>query len=196
VPPYYTFRVADLRMYLPSFMVFFAVALVTSFLADLVRLHAESGRQRAQFLSALYNFTRDLLAAEGPDDLLHHAARAISEAFQCGVLVLLPDQDGRLQPRAQLRDPNPFDDREFGVATWAFQHGQAVGRGTDTLSSAARCYVPLRSPNGVVGVLGVRPESPEQFLAPDQYRLLDAFTNVIALSLTRSLPPLGADKAR
>jgi two-component system sensor histidine kinase KdpD len=188
VPPYYTFRVSDIRLYLPSFLVFFAVGLITSFLGDLVRLHAESGRQRAYFLSALYTFSRDLFAVRGLDDLLSHATRAISEAFQCGVIILLPKPDGRLRVEVQRGDSAPFDDREFGVATWVFQHGQAAGRGTDTLSSAARCYLPLRALHGVVGVLGVRPEGADVFLSPDQWRLLDAITNVIALSIVRSSP--------
>ena len=57
VPPIFAFSVADLR-YLPSFFVFAVVAIVTSFLAELVRWQGESARQRAKSISVLYAFSR------------------------------------------------------------------------------------------------------------------------------------------
>jgi two-component system sensor histidine kinase KdpD len=154
-----------------------------------VRLQGENARQRAQFVSGLYTSTRDLIAARTLDDLLYHASRTIAETFQCEVALLLPDEKDRVQVRTRVGEATPVDDRELAVATWVYRAGQPAGRGTRTLSSSAWAHVPLRAQHGVVGVLCVRPKKRDSFLSPDQWSLLDAFTNVVALSLSRTLPP-------
>jgi K+-sensing histidine kinase KdpD len=52
VPPRMTLAFEDLR-YLPMFIVFVIVGIITSFLADLVRWQGESARQRERFVSNL-----------------------------------------------------------------------------------------------------------------------------------------------
>jgi two-component system sensor histidine kinase KdpD len=79
-----------------------------------------------------------------------------------------------------------LNENESAVATWAFQHGQPAGRGTDTLPAASTRYLPLKTARGVVGVLGVRPSDPNRHLTPDQQRLLEAFVSQAALAIERA----------
>jgi two-component system sensor histidine kinase KdpD len=74
-------------------------------------------------------------------------------------------------------------ENELAVATWAFEHGQLAGRGTDTLPDASMHYQPLKTTRGVIGVLGVKPTSPNSYMSPDQRRTLDAFVNQVALAI-------------
>ena len=101
VPPQLTLAVEDLR-YLPMFLVFVIVGVATSFLADLVRWQGEGARQRERFVSSLYAFSRNLMATGGQEELLRYAAVEINDAFQCEVLILLPDVSGQLQEKAQM----------------------------------------------------------------------------------------------
>jgi two-component system sensor histidine kinase KdpD len=87
VQPIFSFSVADLQ-YLPAFFVFFIVAIVTSLLAELVRWQGESARQRERFVSALYEFSRNMMATKNKEELLG-ASKEIAEAFDCDVLILL-----------------------------------------------------------------------------------------------------------
>ena len=185
VPPGFTLAIEDIR-YLPMFGVFFIVGIVTSFLADLVRWQGESARQRERFVSALYSFSRDLMAAGNPEELLRYAAKEIAEAFECEVMILLPDENGRLSVRSQIGEHMIFDERNLGVATWVFQHDKAAGHGTETLSSATFSYLPLKTKEVTVGVLGVGLSKADQLLLPEQRRLLEAFANILALALFRS----------
>lgn len=185
VPPDFTLAVEDIR-YLPMFGVFFIVGIVTSFLADLVRWQGESARQRERFVSALYSFSRDLMAAGNPEELLRYAAKEIAEAFECEVMILLPDENGRLSVRSQIGEHMIFDERNLGVATWVLQHGQPAGHGTETLSSTAFSYLPLMTREVTVGVLGVGLSKADQLRLPEQRRLLEAFANILALALFRS----------
>jgi len=71
------------------------------------------------------------------------------------------------------------------VATWAFEHGQPAGRGTDTLPAARLRYLPLSTARGKVGVLGVWPTEAGRYLTPEQRRLLDAFASLAAVAIER-----------
>lgn len=185
VPPQLSLAVEDLQ-YLPMFLVFFVVGIATSFVADLVRWQGENVRQRERFVSALYAFSRELMAAEDLESLLRYAAKEIAEAFRCEVMILLPDINGKLQVRAQMGEHMIFDERRLGVATWVFEHGQPAGRGTETLSSASLFYLPLHAKEVTIGVMGVSLGEPERFLSPEQHRLLESFASIIALTLARS----------
>jgi two-component system sensor histidine kinase KdpD len=185
VPPQFTLAVEDIR-YLPMFGVFIIVGIATSFLADQVRWQGESARQRERFVSALYSFSRDLMAAGNLEELLRYAAKEIAEAFECEVMILLPDENGRLSVRSQIGEHMIFDERNLGVATWVFQHAKPAGHGTETLSSATFSYLPMRTKEVTVGVLGVGLSKADQLLLPEQRRLLEAFANILALALFRS----------
>lgn len=186
VSPQFTLAVEDLR-YLPMFLVFFIVGIATSFMADMVRWQGENARHRERFVSALYSFSRDLMAEENLESLLSHAAKEISEAFRCEVMILLPDETGKLQVRAQVGEHMIFDERRLGVATWVFEHGQMAGRGTETLSSASLFYLPLHAKEVTVGVMGLGLDDPDQILSPEQRRLLESFSSIIALTVARTM---------
>lgn len=196
IPPQLAVTFADVR-YVPLFLVFIIVGNVTSILTDQVRWQRESARQRERFVSALYSFSRDLMSADNLESLLRYATKEIAEAFECEVMILLPDENRKLQVRAQMGEHLVFDERRLGVATWVFEHGQPAGRGTETLSSATLFYLPLKAKEVTVGVLGVSLGKPDRLLLPEQRRLLESFASIIAMALARNLPasePADIDK--
>jgi two-component system sensor histidine kinase KdpD len=162
------------------------VGIVTSFLADMVRWQGENARQRERFVSALYAFSRDLMETANLEELLRYAGKEIAQAFECEVLILMPDETGQLRVRAQVGEHAIFDERKLGVATWVYQHGQQAGHGTDTLSSATFSYLPLITKEATIGVLGVGLGRADQLVLPERRRLLEAFANILALTLSRS----------
>jgi two-component system, OmpR family, sensor histidine kinase KdpD len=196
IPPQLGMTFADVR-YVPLFLVFIIVGNVTSILTDQVRWQRESARQRERFVSALYSFSRDLMSADNLEAILRYATKEIAEAFECEVMILLPDENRKLQVRAQMGEHLVFDERRLGVATWVFEHGQPAGRGTETLSSATLFYLPLKAKEVTVGVLGVSLGMPDRLLLPEQRRLLESFASIIAMALARNLPapePTDIDK--
>jgi len=99
------------------------------------------------------------------------------------VLLLRPDENGRVRERAAESVTYLFDAREQAVAQWVFDHGRMAGKTTDTLPAAKGLYLPLRTAEGTVGVLGVHPSDPRLLVAPDRLHLLEAFANQIALAV-------------
>jgi len=69
------------------------------------------------------------------------------------------------------------------VAVWTFTHGEMAGSGTQTLASAQACFLPMKSGDDVVGVLGIAYEYKNLLI--DQRRLLGAITSLAALGAIR-----------
>jgi len=185
VPPQWTFAVSD-SQYLVTFAVMLVVAIVISTLTNRVREQAELARHRERRTAALLTLSRELAATRELDRLLDACARQISELFDSQVVILMPTDDRRVSVRARRATTYEVDEKESGVALWAFDHDQAAGLGTGTLPAARALYLPLIGSRGTVGVLGVCPANPNALGGPDQLRLLEAFANQSALAIERA----------
>jgi two-component system sensor histidine kinase KdpD len=183
IPPYLTFAVSDTQ-YIITFIALFIVSLVVSSLTARVREQAGAAIQREKQTAVLYDLSKDLTSAA---DLLQVANIIISQigrAFGRDVAIFLPDNQ-QLQIFASSPNYQP-DENELAVAAWAYQHDQPAGRGTDTLPAASlRCH-PLKTSNGIVGVLGVRSKDQTNFLSSEQRLTLAAFANQSALAIERA----------
>ena len=183
VPPYLTFAVSDTQ-YIITFLMLFMVSLVISSLTARGREQAEAAIRRESQTSALYNLSRDLTSATNLNHVADIIISRIGQAFGREVAIFLPE-NGHIRPFASSPDYHP-DENELAVAAWAFEHDQPAGRGTDTLPAASiRCH-PLRTSNGLVGVLGVHPKESGSFLTPEQRQTLAAFANQAALAIERA----------
>ena len=183
VPPYYTFVVNDTQ-YILTFIVLFIVGLIVSSLTVRVREQANSAIYREQQTSALYNLGRDLTSASSLKSIAEIIISNIGQAFNRDVAIFLPENK-RIGVYAS--SPNYYpDENELAVASWAFEHEQPAGRGTDTLYAASLRCQPLKTPRGIVGVLGIRPKEENGFLSPEQRQTLNAFTHQVALAIERA----------
>lgn len=183
IPPYLTFRIADIK-YMPSFFVFIIISLIVSFLAKGIRWQTETTRHRERFLSALYAFSREIMDASNLEEILDKASTHISEAFRSDVVILLPDKNKQLQV-VEKQGELEFDEKEKAVALWVYKNGMNAGKNTQTLASANWHYLPLKAEDMTFGVLGFTPTKQEGFLSSEQQRLLESFANIIAMYLKR-----------
>jgi two-component system sensor histidine kinase KdpD len=185
IPPFLSFSVADLR-YFVSLAIFLVVSLTTSSLAAKLRDQVEMARQRELRISALYGLSRKIAVETDLEGVLKKAAESVAETIDGKALIFAPDETGKL--KTYTADPaleSVFNENEWAVARWVFEHGQLAGRGTDTFRGVEWLYLPLMADEKCVGVLGVRPKYFEQHLSPEQHRLLEAFANLTALALVR-----------
>jgi two-component system sensor histidine kinase KdpD len=193
IPPLFTYTVFKLEDGLMLGTYFF-VALVTGSLTTRLRAQEQAVRRREQRLAALYGFAREITGARTLDAVLEAAVRQIGQAFDAEVAILLPN------PSGQLGRPHPtstltLNEKELSVAAWTFANRKQAGRFTDTLPSAEARYLPLHTPGAVVGVLAIRPHSPEQ-LALEQETLLETFANQVAVVIERRMLDKAAEQAQ
>ncbi len=183
IPPFLTLAVSDTE-YLLTFLGLLSVGLVISQLTSLVRDQAEAAKQREVQTVALYELGRDLTETSGLEAVTQTAIAHVGQTFSREVAIFLP-VGNILKVYTKSTDLAVSND-DLAVAAWTFEHGHSAGRGTDTLPEASMRYQPLKTMRGGVGVLGVKPSTPDRFLTRDQIRTLDAFSNQIALAIERA----------
>ncbi len=71
------------------------------------------------------------------------------------------------------------------MATWAFEHGQLAGNGTDTLPDVAALHVPMVTPRGTAGILSVNQPEDESLLSPENRQLLETLATQIGTAIER-----------
>jgi two-component system sensor histidine kinase KdpD len=184
VPPYLTFSVSDIR-YLPGFAVFIIVSLITGFLAKSLRRESESSAHRERFVYSLYSFTKTIMAADR-EDIVDRAVKNISEAFECSVAVFMSNASGKVNVAAKDKETVQISETELAVATWVCNNGQPAGKGTNTLSSSAWYYLPLKVQDKVIGAIGLKPASGDGYLSVEQDQLFESFASVVALAIAKS----------
>ncbi len=183
VPPYLTFAVSDVEYFL-TFGVLLIVGLVVSDLAVRLREQVVLVQRRESETTELYEFSRDLSAAAGWQDILQSAIKHVGQTFNRQAALFLPEGE-ELKLSASSRDFQ-LDDNARAVAVWSFQHKEPAGRGTDTLPAAPIRCLPLKTARGVVGVLAVQPKDRGDELTPEQRRLLESFASQTALAVERA----------
>jgi two-component system sensor histidine kinase KdpD len=195
VPPRFTFAVSSLE-YLLTFAVMLVLALVIANLVANVRAQTRVAGARERRTSLLYAMSRELAATRSFDNLARVAVKHVAETFSGHAAVLLPDEQGRLQPLQGSGLAASLEGPDLSVGQWVFDHGRPAGLGTDTLPAAAAQYLPLTGTNQTLGVLAVQPAQRRRLLLPEQRHLLETFAGQIALAIERARRTDEAEAAR
>ena len=184
VPPRYTLAVSDAQ-YFVTFAVMFLVALVISHLASRLRQEAETARLQERQATAMHGLSRQLAETRGTASILKTAEEYLSEIFNCRVVVLLPDETGKLAVAAG--DPVSVIQndmiKEIHLAQSVYTTGRMAGWGTAHSPEVDILCVPLQAAHASFGVLALRPKDLRRPLAPHQVNLLESLSKQIALAL-------------
>jgi len=182
IPPYLNFRVSDTE-YLITLVGMITVGTLISLLVARAREHSRSAQLREQETSTLYALSQDLAVAMDTPAIIAAVARHVQGIFSWDCTFMLPDGEHLVEH--PVSPGLILDADEQAVALWAFRHGAVAGYDTDTLHGSRLRYIPLQSPRGVLGIMGVKPAEPDGIITPEQERILTAFANQTALALER-----------
>jgi two-component system sensor histidine kinase KdpD len=182
VPPMLTFRVTDSE-YLITFGAFLFVGVVISFLVVRARDFALAAQRREEYTTTMFALSLDLASSKDTNDILETVASHVSRSCHCKSVFLIPS-NGELKI-AYLSEGLSLDEKDLTAAEWTLRAGLSAGKDTDTLSSALLKYYPLRTVNGVIGVMGILPKFQEEFVKMEQERLLQSFASQAAIALER-----------
>ncbi len=186
LPPLYNFTIADPNNFL-SFAVLLLVAVTAGNLTARVRDQADLASARAAIASELFRFTGKLAAIARLDDILWAGAYQISSMLKANVVVLLPDaKTRRLEIRVGYPPEDELDAQDLAAATWSWERGKPAGRNSETLPGTKRLFLPMRTGEGLVGVIGLQRADEKALLTPEERRLLDSLIDQTALAIERS----------
>ncbi|MFO0584108.1 MAG: sensor histidine kinase KdpD [Anaeromyxobacter sp.] len=183
VPPRFTFAVRDAR-YVLTFAMMFGVSLVIGTLTRRLRLQQLAAVGRERTTSALYAFTRELGGAVDAPDVGGVCVRAAAEAFEATALLYARRGRDELHLLAASPGDATLAPSELAVARWAVEHGEAAGRGTDTLPGERVVCIPVRTSGEALGVLALRTAG-ERGVEPSRRTFLEALARQVGLALDR-----------
>ena len=178
VPPRFSFAVSDAQ-YLLTFAVMLVVALVVGQLMAGLKIQVDAVTEREQRVSGLYEMSRDLSAALTVEQVAEIGERFLALEFGVKSAVLVADEHDQLKVLT-----GATTEVDLGVAQWAFERGEAAGRGTDTLPASKCLVLPLKATMRLRGVLAVELQA-SGLLSPEQRRLLDTCASLMAISVER-----------
>lgn len=181
VMPTGTIAVSDVQ-YLVTFGVMLAVGVIVGNLTAGVRYQARVARYREQRARHLYEMAKTLSRALSQQDIAQALPRSLDTPLQARSELLLPDEQGELVAVGESRLNNVPDN---AIARWSFDKGQPAGAGTDTLPGVPWQILPLKSGNETLGLLVLEPLNLRQLMIPEQQRLVETFTVLIANALER-----------
>ena len=191
VPPYFTLSVSD-RTYVLTFIMMFGLSYVMSELAGRLRRQERDALAREEATAVLYSLTKELASTDIHSQICHVAARHAAEVFAAQAIVLRAGAEGELTAASAWPEQSVLDSKDFGVAKWAYEHGELAGFGTDALPGAQCLCAPLRVGVSRLGVL-VLVLSEKRILRAEQRVFLDIFCRQVAVALERARL---ADEAR
>ena len=182
VPPYLTFAVANFQ-YIFTFIGLLVVGLVISALASKTREQAIQAQEREAQVTMLYRLSKDLATSDSFEDALRAIRMNVGQIFNCRTAIFLPVNSGIV---LSSFDPEfPTEEHEKAIAAWVFKNEKAAGWGTDILPAAKAYYLPLKTSQGVFGVLGVFFKSDKEGLDTRENSLLGALASQAAVGIQR-----------
>lgn len=178
-----------LTMPLQSHFIIFSMLIATSVLlsnlAKRAKTQALSAEKKEQRTQALYTLSKEMAGAIHIDDVLAAIVVKLDSILNAETMILLPDENKK-DLRVACPPEFEFDEKEHAASLWSYEHEEMAGKGTDTLASAERLYMPLRTQRGIVGILGIKTQELIALKDVDFRRLLEALAAQAALAIERA----------
>ncbi len=163
---------------------FLAASLITGNLAARLRRRIDTQAAIADRTNKLYDFSRKIASTATPDDVIWASVSHVAHTLHCETVLLLPDDAGVLLVAGGFPPEDRLDVRDQSAAQFAWDKGEAAGRGSDTLPTARWFFLPVQTGERKLGVLGIAFDD-DRDLARRDRRLLEALVDQIALALER-----------
>ncbi len=179
IPPRFTFIIrehGDIMM-LFSFLI---TAIVGGYLTNKIRKQEELMQGREEKTRLLYELGKMLSLSKSEDEVSQVLVSAVQNRFEATAIVLVLNNEGRLS-----RDLNSqrLADKDWAVAQWVAEHGQAAGWSTETLSASRALCMPIKVAARTIGVLVYYANNKKQFLSMEQQLFLETVIDHVALAL-------------
>jgi two-component system sensor histidine kinase KdpD len=117
------------------------------------------------------------------DDISHILIKYIAKVTDAPAFVLFSRKDGGLQVWARSRPDMDLSPHEITIAEWTYGHGEMAGAGTQTLADVKIFFMPMKTQDETVGVIGIADSYKELLI--DQRRILNAISSLSSLGAMR-----------
>lgn len=181
--PRYSFNVSR-QGELLTLILFLSASILTGNLAARLRSRVIAQRAIVDRTNKLYDFSRRVAVAADLDDVVWAAVSHVASTLECQSMLLVPDASGNLAIAGGFPPEDRLDVRDMSAARYAWEKAEPAGRGSGTLPTTRWLFLPVRTADLRLGVMGVAYED-NRTLAPDDRRLLEALIDQVALAIAR-----------
>ncbi len=192
IEPTYSFTIASPHELLALF-IFLLVAILTGGLAGRVREQSDAAISRVRQIETLFDLSRKLSATMIVDDLMWVVATQAASTAKGQSIVLMKNNDDLLIVSGMPPEDN-LGPADWTAARWTLNHAEIAGWNSQTLPNAKFQYHPMKTPHGVMGVVGIRPDRSE--LSSEARRMTDALLGQVSIALERTILADEASQAR
>jgi len=196
VEPYYTLHISKPQD-IYNVTVYFAVAILITYLINVVRRQNMYLRSRLDRVSLIEDMTRDFLLLTPIEQscsmqiltssirtrvfsqLGQLALKYIKAILDVPALVFFREEDGSLKVWAKSSVDLDINKQDNDAASWTLNNGEVSGAGTYTYSDNQFYFIPMKSLEEIIGVMGILYNSKDLF--PEQRRLLGTISNLTTM---------------
>jgi len=199
VEPYYTLHISNPQD-IYNVVVYFGIATLITYLINVVRRQYTFLKYRLDRVSLVEEMSRDFLLLTPIEE--SYLTQNITETLRSRVfsqlgqlvlkyvkttldkpaLVFFREDDGSIKAWAKSSVDLEITEKENAAANWTLNHGEVSGAGTQTCADTPFYFIPMKSLEGIIGVLGISCDSKDLF--PEQRRLLGTIANLATIVAT------------
>jgi two-component system sensor histidine kinase KdpD len=193
VEPYYSLHISKPQD-IYNVTVYFSIAALITYLINIVRRQYAFLRDRLDRLSLIEEMSRDFLLLTPMEE--SSSPQTITELLRTRVfsqlgqlafktildkpaLIFFREDDGSLKVWAKSSVDLEITEKENAAATWTLNNGEVSGAGTHTYADTPFYFIPMKSLEEIIGVLGILCDSKDLF--PEQRRLLGTIANLTTI---------------
>jgi two-component system, OmpR family, sensor histidine kinase KdpD len=179
IPPRMTFSIHLFRDILMLGM-YLITALVIGVLTSRIRANEKILIAREEKMSLLSTFSLSLSEKSTLEGIIEASLDYIRGYFNGEAEIFLTDKMGKLSDSIKLEN-------EKAAVEICLRSRLPAGRFTERAGYAEFYYVPLTTPDSVIGVLGIKPENRDKPWNSEQEELLFTLCRTLSLSLEREM---------
>jgi two-component system sensor histidine kinase KdpD len=196
VEPYYSLHISKPQD-IYNVTVYFTVAALITYLINLVRRQNIFLKGRLDRVSLIEDMSRDFLLLTPIEQnssvlsltdslrtmvfsqLGRLALKYTKMVLDVPALVFFREEDGSLKIWAKSSVDLEMTKQDNAAAIWTLTNGEVSGAGTYTYSDNQYYFIPMKSIEDIIGVMGILYNSKDLF--PEQRRLLGTITNLTTM---------------
>jgi len=181
IHPLFTFEIHALHDYITLFSNLI-IGIVLGTLIHRIRKNQHILLKSQENISTLFSFLELMNNASSIKDVIAKTEEAFKKYFNIEIVVYLREKKGKNLHSRPFGNKQLYSEREFAVASWAFDNKKSAGRFTNTLPNSNLKYFPLIASENIVGVVGVnfkKDATPEQHTIMLIKSLVNQLTNTL-----------------
>lgn len=200
VEPYYSLHISKPQD-IYNVTVYFTIAALITYLINMIRRQNRFLKDRLDRVSLIEDMSRDFLSMipiEKPSlnqtlsgslrtrvlsQLGNLSLKYAKMVLNVPAFVFFREEDGSLKVWAKSSVDLEITEKEKSAASWTLNNGEVSGAGTHTYSDTPFYFIPLKSIEEIIGVLGILCDSKDLF--PEQRRLLGTISNLTTIVAAR-----------